>query len=237
MIFADITQKWNFQSIFTSTPNLIKLLIGRSPLSAKVYLSRHISPDTYNSTIRQFGEYTLEAIMIYVLGVAYHSIKESSIVRVSTFLGLRKKSVRAQANILKSIRTECSQSTTESSQEGEIKRVKRGTKMEIGRRMLEFMIEREVIFIESISENTKAIVKEKGKAFYEKNFFLVCNFDLGLLPLKLNLPMVCKPLDWEYPESLIGIRKLLLSDLRGGYRSVVVSFLPRSGICTIKLVP
>ena len=75
--------------------------------------------------------------MIYVLGVAYHSIKESSIVRVSTLLGLLEKSVRAQANILKSIRTECSQSTTESSQEGEIKRVKRCTNMEIGRRMLE----------------------------------------------------------------------------------------------------
>jgi len=82
------------------------------------------------------------------------------------------------------------------------------------------MIEREVIFIESISENTKAIVQEKGKAFYSKNFFVVCNFDLRVLPLKLNLPMVCKPLDWDYPESLIGIRKLLLSDLRGGYRSV-----------------
>ena len=43
----DITLKFDEKSILTSTPNLIKLLIGKDPLSAKVYLSRHISPDTY----------------------------------------------------------------------------------------------------------------------------------------------------------------------------------------------
>lgn len=66
-------------------------------------------------------------------------------------------------------------------------------------------------------------MKSKGKAYFESNLFAVCNFDLSLLPLKLNLPMVCKPLDWEHPTDIefhfhFEIRKpFLLSDIRGGY--------------------
>lgn len=204
-------------------------MIGKDLISAKSYLYKYIPQDIYNSTIAQFGEYTLEAIIIYVLGVAFHSIQESSIVRVSTLLGLLDRTVLTQANIINKNKMESSTATSsrvDSSKEGDIKQ-KKGTQFEIGRRLLEFMIERQVIYIESISaDDKKAVVKEKGKGYLESNLFAVCNFDLSLLPLKLNLPMVCKPLDWEHPMELfdlhfdLEIRKpFVLSDLRGGYLS------------------
>lgn len=118
----DITYKLDENSIFQETPNLIKLLIGKDLISAKFYLYKHISQDIYNSTIAQLGEYTLEAIIIYVLGVAFHSIQESSVVRVSTLLGLLDRTVQTQANIINKM--ECSR--VDSSKEGDIKQKKEG---------------------------------------------------------------------------------------------------------------
>jgi len=225
----NITHNFDERNILKETPNLIKLLIGKDLINAKLYLCKYIPPDIYNSTIVQFGEYTLEAIIIYVLGLVFHSIQESSVVRVSTLLGMLDRTVRTQANIINKNKMESSTATSsrvDSSKEGDIKQ-KKVINYEIGRRLLEFMIERKVIYIESISAgDKKAVVKEKGKGYLESNLFAVCNFDLSILPLKLNLPMVCEPLDWEHPlEELelhfdIEIRKpIVLSDLRGGYLS------------------
>lgn len=220
----DITNQFDESSIFKETPNLIRLLIGKDLISAKSYLWKCIPKELYNSTIVQFGEYTLEAIIIYVLGVAFHSIQEDSVVRVSTLLGLLDRTVITQANIIN--KNKMTSSRVDSSKEGDISQ-KKGTQFEIGRRLLEFMIERKLIYIESISaDDNQPVVKKKGKAYIERNLFAVCNFDLSILPLKLNLPMVCKPLDWEHPFELldehfdIEIRKpFVLSDLRGGYLS------------------
>ena len=134
----------------------------------------------------QFGQYTLEAIIIYVLGMAFDCIQESSIVRVSTLLGLLDRTVRTQAFIINKNKKE---SINEESQ------------FEIGKILLEFMIERNIIYIESItSDDKKAVVKKKGVGYLESNLFAVCNFYLSILPLKLNFPMVCKPLDWGHPD-------------------------------------
>ncbi|KAF4394150.1 hypothetical protein G4B88_000661 [Cannabis sativa] len=43
----------------------------------------------------------------------------------------------------------------------------------------------------------------------------MCNFDISLLPIKLNLPMVCKPLDWTSKKPRT------LADIEGGYLSGV----------------
>nr|YP_010144800.1 hypothetical protein KYW51_mgp25 [Mirabilis jalapa]QQL93531.1 hypothetical protein [Mirabilis jalapa] len=221
----NLTMTFDDKSIFKDTPNLIKLLIGKDPISAKLDLYKNIPTEIYNSTIAQFGEYTLEAIIIHVLGVAFHSVQESSAVRVSTLLGLLHRTVITQANMINNNQKECSR--VDSSKDGDIKH-KKGTQFEIGRKLLEFMIERQVIRIESLSaDNKKAVVKEKGKGYIEYNLFAVCNFDLSYLPLKLNLPMVCKPIDWVHPteEELYQIVDLdvkkpyELSDMRGGYLS------------------
>jgi DNA-directed RNA polymerase len=210
-------------SIFNETPNLVKLLIGRSSENAKSYMYKNISPDIYNSTIVLFGEYTLEAIIIYVLGCLFHSIKESSVVRVSKLIDVLDRTVRSQADIIKKVKG----STAVSRQvDGCKEGLNGGYKYEIGRKLLDFMIKRDVIRIETLKANDqKAVVKKRGSAHLETNLFAVCNFDLRMLPLKLHLPMVCEPIDWKHPMDMeikfdYPTRKpLLLSDLRGGYLS------------------
>lgn len=50
------------------------------------------------------------------------------------------------------------------------------------------MIERKLIHIETITDDSKkAVMKKTGKVYLESNLFAVCDFDL---PIKLNLPMV-----------------------------------------------
>lgn len=71
MRIEDLTKKFEECSIFNETPNLIKLLIGKDLISAKSYLYKNIPQDIYNTTIAQFGEYTLEAIIIYVLAPTF----------------------------------------------------------------------------------------------------------------------------------------------------------------------
>lgn len=58
--------------------------------------------------------------------------------------------------------------------------------------------------------------------YIPKHLYVECLFDIELLPMQLNLPMVCKPLDWEkyiqfMEDSLEPARTL--SDLSGGYLS------------------
>lgn len=219
MRIEDLTTKFDESNIFSETPNLIKLLIGKDLLCAKDYLYRNLPINVYNSTIDPFGQYTLEAIIIHVLGLLYNSIEESSVVRVSTLLDTLDRTVRTQANIIKKKELDSSTSTSirvDSSKDNHQK----DSKYEIGIKLLEFMIERKLIYIESISQNdTKAVVKEKGQGYLKTNLFAICNFELSLLPLKLNLPMVSPPLNWEYKSELDKKNRFMLSDMIGGYLS------------------
>jgi hypothetical protein len=62
------------------------------------------------------------------------------------------------------------------------------------------MISRDVISIETIKDDAhNVVVKKRGCAYIETHSFAVCHFDLRMLPMRLNLPMVCKPLDWKHP--------------------------------------
>lgn len=85
----DLTFQFKDESIFKETSNLIKLLIDKDLINAKFYLYKNLPTDMYNNIITHFGEYTLEAIIIHVLGVAFNSLQETSIIRVSIdILGL-----------------------------------------------------------------------------------------------------------------------------------------------------
>ncbi len=58
-------------------------------------------------------------------------------------------------------------------------------------------------------------IKKRGKSFYrEKSNFAECTFNTALLPVKLSLPMVFPPLDWQYDQNQT---YLTISDLYGGY--------------------
>lgn len=161
---------------------------------------------------------------MYVIGMLFNCLQESSIVRISTLLDKLDTNVRTQANRI-------NHNKMDSSNNGDIKH-KKGHKYEIGTKLLEFMIERNLIHIETVTaDGKKAVVKETGKVYLESNLFAVCDFDLSLIPIKLNLPMVCKPLDWVhitdtdyYKDNKIffefDIKKpFVLSDMVGGYLS------------------
>jgi len=62
------------------------------------------------------------------------------------------------------------------------------------------------------------VKKKKGAYFLPSHLYAVCNFDISLLPIKLNLPMVCQPLDWT-SACQPGQKPITLSDLSGGYLS------------------
>ena len=59
------------------------------------------------------------------------------------------------------------------------------------------------------------LVLKKGQGYIENSCYVMCNLNINLLPIKLNLPMLCKPLDWQPAER--GSDPDTLSDLIGGY--------------------
>lgn len=63
--------------------------------------------------------------------------------------------------------------------------------------------------------------RKNGKFYIPKTLYGICNFDFSLLPRKLNLPMVCRPRDWDIIPKLKEERESpqSLSDLSGGYLS------------------
>ncbi|XP_022772499.1 uncharacterized protein LOC111315191 [Durio zibethinus] len=195
-MIEELTMNFDENRIFKSTPQLLNLLIDNAQITAKDHLKSCLSTDVYNRYISHLGHYTLEAIIIYVLGLLYNSLQESSVVRVSTLLD-----------------SDSSQAVSDSSQAKSSKK-SRVQQYEIGTKLLEFMLERNCFVIDTCTtEEIKPIVKRKGKGYYPLNSFVICNFNCCLLPVKLNLPMVCKPLDWKSKC----LMPRMFSDIRGGY--------------------
>ncbi|XP_060200350.1 probable DNA-directed RNA polymerase [Lycium barbarum] len=81
------------------------------------------------------------------------------------------------------------------------------------------MVSRDVISLETDQEDLPPRRKKKKKGdkewYVHKKTYVQCKFDPAKLPMKLNLPMVCKPLSWRG----IGRQVKDLSDLEGGYLS------------------
>jgi hypothetical protein len=64
--------------------------------------------------------------------------------------------------------------------------------------MVDFLKEREVIELnDDMRQSESPVRKIKGTYTRLKKKYVLCNFDLSLLPIKLNLPMVSPPHSWE----------------------------------------
>lgn len=72
-------------------------------------------------------------------------------------------------------------------------------------------------------QSSVPIQKKKGKYYLPKLLYAIYNFDISLLPLKLNLPMVCKPVNWQ-SACKDGVNPKTLSDLKGGYLSGISEY-------------
>nr|BAD66746.1 orf185 [Beta vulgaris subsp. vulgaris]BAD66786.1 orf185 [Beta vulgaris subsp. vulgaris] len=81
------------------------------------------------------------------------------------------------------------------------------SKYNIGSLLVEFLLNRKIITL-SNEIGYSYDNKKKDASFYsKKTTYVICNFDLGLLPIKLNLPMVCKPRDWDVIPQLKRLNK------------------------------
>lgn len=76
------------------------------------------------------------------------------------------------------------------------------------------MVERGVINLTPDPSDHK-VQNKRGNFYLQKNLYAVCCLNLSLLPIRLNLPMVCPPLDWASARPEKPARTI--SDLVGGY--------------------
>lgn len=100
----------------------------------------------------------------------------------------------------------------------------------MGTQLVEFMIERGIIRLEAFNKMEEFVVDDvkmntpkvrKGKKSYylysiEKGLMAFCYFDIGLLPINWNLPMICRPEQWS-SKLKEGTQPCTLFYLKGGY--------------------
>lgn len=211
MEIEDLTMKFNEGSIYKQAPNLIKILIQTDRLSAKDYLLDKLANDE-KDMLEEFGQYTLEALIIHVLGILFSTHETETMVRASSLIDQLDSCVRTHSKLLGS---RYQKKKMENVHMSETKK----NLYSIGVHLLEFMIERGLVSSITV-ESFSGVVKKKSKGGYftPSNLFIVCEFDISLLPIKLNLPMICPPLDWKSacPDDQ---SPRYLSDLSGGYLS------------------
>lgn len=172
----------------------------------------------------EFGHYTIEALIVHVLGLVFNSLEYTSLIRVASLVEQLESSVRKQALLLKSRRCKkpFSMATEDGIQENMSGKDRLRSKLEImypfGTGLVQFLEERGLISLTSDLSGVVHVKKKKGAYYLPSHLYAFCNFDISLLPIKLNLPMVCQPLDWENacPH---GQKPRNLSDLSGGYLS------------------
>lgn len=132
-------------------------------------------------------------------------------VRAASLVEQLESNVRSQALIIRKRNEKVSEKSYLS------KPLKRKSQLElkypIGSRLVEFMEDRGLIELASDLSGSRRTQKSGNSYYLPKALYVVCKFDISLLPIKLNLPMVYPPLDWGSVSS----NPKSLSDLTGGY--------------------
>lgn len=216
----DLTMNFDEESIYSSTKNIIKLLIGKELECARDYLRKWGLEADDMELLSEFGQYTLEALIVHVLAIVFNPNDSQVMVRVATLVEHFEKIVRLQAKLFKCRRCKLDFSSLKAMEDGENQRKK--TKLAklypFGAALVQFMESRKLIQYHSSLSGASVSIKKGDKYYLPTHLYAVCNFDISLLPVKLNLPMVSRPLDWTSacPE---GVNPRTLSDLSGGYLS------------------
>ena len=223
MEIEDLTMVFDDKSMFKTAPNIIKILIRNNEESAKDYLRGRANEKVDIELLSEFDQYTLEALIVHVLSIVFHTYENNSIIRVASLVEQLELNVRRQASLLKSRRYKKPLSMDDAFQvkrsgKENLKKSKLVMMFPFGTGLVQFMEERGLIsFVTDLSGSVR-VIKKKGAYFLPSKLYAVCNFDISLLPIKLNLPMVCKPLDWTStcpPDQ----KPRNLSELSGGYLS------------------
>jgi sulfatase maturation enzyme AslB (radical SAM superfamily) len=219
----DLTLLFDEKSIQSSVPNIIKLLIRKDEINAKDYLRKRELSKEDLELLYEFGQYTIEALIVHVLSMVFNTLEYNSMIRVSTLVERLESSVRTQAFLLRCRRCKKEHyNTLDDATQVSIKDIKRRSKLEkmypFGSALVQFMDERGLITFFNNPSSSPRPVKKKGAYYLPTHLYAMCNFDISLLPIKLNLPMVCPPVDWTSAKE-DGKRPKTLSDLIGGYLS------------------
>lgn len=217
----NLTMRFDEESIYKTNPYLIKMLASneQSCINAKDFLINKLKSDEDKRMIALFGHYTLEALIVYVLSQLYNS-NSNTMVRVASLVDQLERNVRSHGLLItrRGIKTKTQIDEKESKtqiDEKESKTQKIDKMFPIGAILVDFMLKKEIISVSS-DKSTSVIGKKKDTYYLESTLYVVCNFYLSLLPIKFNLPMVCKPLDWERARRGDDPPRFL-SDLKGGY--------------------
>lgn len=215
----DITMMFDEHSIHKSAPNIIKMLLSKKDICARDYLKARKLDKADSDLLDNFGHYTLEALIVYVLALVFNELEYSALIRVATLVERLESSVRRQATLMKGRENTVSLSTENENvnlSDKEKKKPKLEKMYPFGVGLMEFMEERKLIGFSANMVDSQP-VKKKGVSYYlPKPLYVFCKFDLSLLPIKLNFPMVYPPIDWK-STCPPGVKPKNMSDLVGGY--------------------
>lgn len=229
--------------------DISKRLIDDEKKPAKDYLldKLKVQGNSHNyAFLNYLGQYTLEALIIYVIGQLFHT--EDSHVRAATMVDQLETNVMIHIRLIlidikkkeekkrkkKEETSEIDESQIDEEIESQIdeeiefqvdeemKEIKKNIHtFEIGRYLLEFMCEERRItslVIETKEKGEKEISRKKKAFFVQNPNFVICNLDLGKIPIRYTLPMVCKPDSWKCAHHSVE-RAKFVTDLKGGYLS------------------
>jgi len=218
----DLTIQFDEESILKTEGNIVKMLIRSEDLNAKEYLRLHQSfSDEDSELLSELGKYTMEALIVHVLSWLIHSAGDKGLIKVATLIEQMESSVRLNALITRQRRMKEDESlpiylpsNKEAIPSKKRKERKYDKEHPFGVGLVRFMIDRKLIELKEEGSSIKAV--RRGSSYYlPTHQYVVCTFDVSLLPMRLNLPMVCKPRKWACLQSDKKARTV--SDLSGGY--------------------
>ncbi len=210
----DLTMDFNDSSVWKSSMKLMELLLGDNKTLVRDYLrdkDQSGLSEAETKFLSVFDTYTLEVIIIHVLASVFNCIQDSPVVRVSTLIEQLDSTVRVQAKIKMKMKIAAGKNVEEFCF-NQSKVTNR--KYSIGAALVNLLLKRELITTdnEKLTRNGRPSLKS----------FATCNFDISMIPVRLNLPMVCEPVPWgsnteEQPSTFADIKGGYLSGLTGEF--------------------
>ncbi|XP_027333857.1 uncharacterized protein LOC113848504 [Abrus precatorius] len=193
--------------------------------SADVKNLRFVLSDSDQSLLKEFGEHTLECLLVHTLGQLFNLDNSVSLAGLVERI---ESNVRVYASFL---RDNSMVNKPKDAAEEAVDDTKAKTKAyPFGTALVEFLVTRDPLRLKTYNEDelnvldggipkVKRVVK-KGKGYYRNSFvYAECLFNTALLPIKLSLPMVFPPKDWEPRLPEHDRMWLYISDIYGGYLS------------------
>lgn len=167
----DLTMSFDEESMFKSVPNIIRTLIKEHKESAKDYLRGRVPERNDMELLSEFGQYTIEALIVHVLGMVFNTLEYNSIIRVATLVEQLEYNVRIQATLLRCRRckTRFSTAADDAFQARVTGDARKRSKLEMmypfGSGLVQFMEERELITLICDSGGEVKVKKKKGSYF------------------------------------------------------------------------